>query len=107
MRWLSGAGRTLQYKALQNASRIEEPTLIIQGEEDKVVLPSGAKRLFESLATKDKSIQIFPDADHYFYHALFLKVTEKHDPAKRKMVISVVRDWLKTQLICCHQIGQP
>jgi len=72
-----------------------------------VVLPSGAKRLFESLATKDKSIQIFPDADHYFYHALFLKVTEKHDPAKRKMVISVVRDWLKTQLICCHQIGQP
>jgi len=86
----------LQYKALQNASRIEKPTLIIQGERDKIVLLSGAKRLFESLAAKDKSIQTFPDADHYFYHGLFLKVTEKHDPAKRKLVTSVVRDWLKT-----------
>jgi len=96
MRWLSGSGRTLQYKALQNASRIEKPTLIIQGEEDKIALPTGAKRLFDSLAAEDKSIQTFPDADHYFYHALFLKATKKHDPAKRKSVTSVVRDWLKT-----------
>jgi len=95
IRWLNGAGRILQYKALQNASRIKKPTLIIQGEQDKTVLPSGAKRLLESLAAKDKSLQTFPDADHYFYHALFLKATEKHDQAKRRLVTSVVRDWLK------------
>ena len=59
-------------------------------------LSSGAKQLYESLATKDKFIKIFPDADHFFYHALFVKITPKHEPAKRKQVTAEVKNWLKT-----------
>jgi len=94
-RWLGGT-KTLRDKALRNASQINKPTLIIQGEADDLAFPSGAKRLFESLAAEDKSLQTFPDADHWFYHAIFLKVTAKHDPEKREQVFSTVKDWLKT-----------
>jgi alpha-beta hydrolase superfamily lysophospholipase len=95
-RWLGGVKRDLFDKALQNAARIEKPALIIQGEKDTTCLPHGAKQLYESLATKDKVLKTFPDADHFFYHALFLKITAKHDPAKRTQVTSVVKDWLNT-----------
>jgi esterase/lipase len=84
-------------KALQNASQTEKPTLIILGEKDDLYICNGAKQLLESLATKDKSIQTFTDADHLFYDAFLLgKTTAKHDPAKRKQVTSAVKDWLKT-----------
>jgi esterase/lipase len=80
---------------MQNASQIEEPALIILGEKDDLYIRNGAKQLLESLATKDKSIQTFPDADHLFYDVfLFGKTTAKHDPAKRKQVTSAVEDWL-------------
>ena len=96
-RWLGGVKRTLSDKALQNASQTEKPTLIILGEKDDVSIRNGANQLFESLATKDKTIQTFPDADHLFYDAfLFGKTTAKHDPAKRKQVTSVVKDWMNT-----------
>jgi len=94
-RWYAGVKRTLSDKALQNASQIEKPTLIILGEKDDITVRNGAKQLFESLATKDKSIQAFPDAGHLFYDAFLLgKTTAKHDPIKRKQVTSVVKDWL-------------
>lgn len=96
-RWLWGIKRTLSDKALQNATQIEMPTLIIQGEKDNSCLPDGAKQLFESLATKDKTIKTFPDADHLFYdHFLFGHTTAKHDQAKGKRVTSEVKNWLKT-----------
>ena len=94
-RWLGGVKRTLSDKALQNASQTEKPTLIIVGEKDDIRIRNGAKQIFESLATKDKSIQTFPDAGHLFYDAFLLgKTTAKHDPAKRKQVTSAVKDWL-------------
>jgi alpha-beta hydrolase superfamily lysophospholipase len=95
-RWLSSVKRNLIDKALKNAARIEKPALIIQGEKDNSCLSSGAKQLYESLATKDKIIKIFHDADHYFYHSLFIKTTPKHKPAKRKQVTTVVKNWLNT-----------
>jgi len=95
-RWLGGVKR-MSDKALQNASQTEKPTLIILGEKDDLYIRNGAKQLLESLATKDKSIQTFTDADHLFYDAFLLgKTTAKHDPAKRKQVTSAVKDWLKT-----------
>jgi len=94
-RWLSGVKR-MSDKALQNASQTEKPTLILVGEKDELYIRDGAKQLLESLAAKDKSIQTFPGADHLFYDAFLLgKTTAKHDPAKRKQVTSVVKDWLK------------
>ena len=94
-RWLAGT-KTLRDKALQNASQIKKPTLILQGEADDLDFLSGAKRLFENLATEDKTLRTFPDADHWFYHAIFLKVTAKHNPEKREQVFSTIKDWLKT-----------
>lgn len=94
-RWLGGVKKTLSGKALQNASQIEKPTLIILGEKDDIEIRKGAKQLLESLAAKDKLIKAFSDADHFFYHALFFKATAKHDPAKRKQVTSAVKNWLK------------
>jgi alpha-beta hydrolase superfamily lysophospholipase len=94
-RWLVGT-KTLRDKVLQNASQIRKPTLIIQGEADDLDFPSGAKRLFESLAAEKKSLRTFPDGDHWFYQAIFPKVTAKHDPEKREQVFSTVNDWLKT-----------
>jgi alpha-beta hydrolase superfamily lysophospholipase len=95
-RWLAGTMTLRDKVAFQNASQIRKPTLIIQGEADDLDLPSGSKRLFESLAAEDKSLQTFPDADHWFYHAIFIRVTAKHDPEKREQVFSTVNDWLKT-----------
>lgn len=95
IRYLASAKRTLVEKALENASRIDKPTLILQGEADDAALPIGAKRLYESLRTKQKTIQTFPDADHGFlsYYATF---SAKYDLAKREHVFSVVKDWLRT-----------
>ena len=95
-RCLGGTRILRDQEALQNASQIKKPTLIIQGEADDLDLPSGAKRLFESLAAEDKSLRTFPDADHWFYHAIFPKVTAKYGPEKREQVFSTVKDWLKT-----------
>lgn len=97
-RWLGGVKRTLSDKALQNASQIEKPTLIILGGKDDIYIRKGARQLLESLATKDKSIKTFPDADHLFYDTFLLgKTTAKHDPAKRMQVVSLVKDWLNTR----------
>ena len=93
-RWLGSVKTTLSDKALQNASQIETPTLILLGEKDDKDIRNGSKQLLKSLKTKDKTIQTFPDADHFFYDALFFKTTSKHDPAKRKRVTTMVKDWL-------------
>jgi len=93
-RWLGGVKR-MSDKALQNASQIEKPTLILVGEKDELYIRDGAKQLLESVATKDKSIQTFPDADHLFYDVFLLgRTTSKHAPAKRKHLNSVIKDWL-------------
>jgi alpha-beta hydrolase superfamily lysophospholipase len=95
-RWLGGSMILRDKEALQNASRIRKPTLIIQGEVDDLDLLGGAKRLFESLAAEDKSLRTFPDANHWFYDAIFPEVTTKYSPEKRELVFSTVKGWLKT-----------
>jgi len=66
--------------------------LIIQGEADIHVLPEGAKKLLDRLAAEDKTLKIFPDADHRFYHLLFPKSDFQDDAAKRKQVTDAVSD---------------
>ena len=95
VRWLVSVQRKLANKALEYASRIEEPTLVVQGEQDIIALPNGAKKLMERLASKDKSLRTFPDADHWFYHALIPEKTAKYSPEQRREVSAVVKDWLE------------
>jgi len=89
--------KTLVDKALEHASHIEKPTLILQGEADTAALPHGAKLLYESLKTKDKSLQYFPDATHWFYDTFSPVLPRaRYDPAKRERLFSIVNDWLRT-----------
>jgi len=94
--YLANIRKTLMDGALKNASHIEKPTLILQGDADISALPDGARRLCESLRTKDKSIQTFPDADHHFYD-IFSPVPPrpKYDSAKKEHLFSVIMNWLK------------
>ena len=62
---------------------------------DDLDLTIGARKLFENLAAKDKSLRTFPDADHWFYHAMFPQVTAKYGQEKREQVFSTMKDWLK------------
>jgi hypothetical protein len=62
-----------------------------------IALPINAKLLQESLASKNKSVRTFADADHYFYDAIFPKMSSKYDLTQRKQVSSAVKDWLKAQ----------
>jgi len=95
--YLANIKKTLVDRALENASHIQKPTLILQGEADVTALPHGAKRLYESLRTKDKSIQTFPDATHWFYDTFSPALPRaKYDPTKREHLFSIVKDWLKT-----------
>jgi acylglycerol lipase len=95
-RYLANIKKTLIDRALESASHIQKPTLILQGEADTEALPHGAKRLHENLNTKDKTIEIFPDATHWFYDT-FSPATPraKYDPAKRERLVSIVKDWLR------------
>ncbi len=96
-RYLANIKKTLMDRALENASRIQKPTLILQGETDVLALPHGAKRLYDSLRAKDKSIQTFPDADHRFYDTFSPAMPRaKYDPAKREHLFSIIKDWLRT-----------
>jgi len=95
--YLANIKKTLVDKALENALHIRKPTLILQGEADVAALPHGAERLYESLRTKDKSIQTFPDATHWFYDIFSPAMPRaKYDPAKREHLYSIVKDWLRT-----------
>ena len=94
--YLANIKKTLVDKALENALHIQKPTLILQGEADVTNLPHGAKRLYEILRAKDKALQIFPDADHWFYDTFSPAMPRaKYDPAKREHLFSVVKDWLR------------
>ncbi len=95
-RYMAGL-RPLVGRALANASRTREPTLIIQGEADDEVLPSGAGTLLENLGATDKSLQTFADGDHYFYYSIFPSTTSQDDPAKRQHVAVVICNWLKSR----------
>ena len=95
IRWLYGSKRYLLDKLIRNASQFQKPTLIIQGDADTSTLPEGAEALLKLLGAEDKSIHLFPNADHFLYGALF-PTLDHGDPEKKRQVSSVVNNWLHT-----------
>jgi alpha-beta hydrolase superfamily lysophospholipase len=86
-RYLFGIGSTLMRdKALQNATNIQKPTLIVQGDADEEALPIGAQRLHETLAVKDKTLMMISGADHLLY---------SFDPEKRQQIYSATLQWIR------------
>jgi len=93
IRWLYGSKKYLLDPLFRNASIIRKPVLIIQGDADTNTLSEGAQRLYATLKVEDKSIQIFPGADHFLYGALFPSFAYG-DARKKRDVSDAVATWL-------------
>ena len=69
--------------------------MILQGEADVTVQPAGAKHLYAKLAVKDKKLEFFDDAGHWFYDALSPALPRsKCDAVKRGRFIFTIKNWL-------------
>jgi acylglycerol lipase len=69
------------------AAQITLPILLIQGGADRLVDPEGARMLFETVQSSDKTIKIYEG----LYHEIF------NEP-ERDQVLSDVEEWLKNHL---------
>ncbi len=94
--WLLSLQTKLANRIVANCSRVTTPTLVIQGGADIIALPTGAKKVLDNLATLDKSLRSFEDADHWFYHAIIATPSTKFTDQQRTAVCSVVLDWVAT-----------
>lgn len=54
----------MRLQVLDLARRITIPALVIQAEQDKAVVPAATRKLYETLASRDKSWQAYPDYAH-------------------------------------------
>jgi alpha-beta hydrolase superfamily lysophospholipase len=94
VRWLVSLQRTLFNRMLANGAMVKNPVLIIQGEADNLSLPQGSKKLYEALLVGDKSLELFPEANHHFYRVIF--PGEPLDAHTAMHVTMVVTDWLSS-----------
>ena len=69
---------------VMNAARISCPVLVINNTADLACTPSHAKRLFQAVASKDKTYVDVKDADHYYIERPDLLPT----------AVAAVTDWL-------------
>ena len=76
------------HDARKEAGRIRLPLLILQGGDDRLVDPAGARILFEGVASPDKQLIVYEG----FYHEVFNE--PEHD-----RVLSDVEGWLETRLV--------
>ncbi len=69
------------------AAKITLPLLIVQGSEDKLVDPAGAKLLYDAVGATDKTLKVYEG----FYHEVF------NEP-DRAQVLGDVESWLAAHL---------
>ncbi len=70
------------------ASKIRLPIMIVQGSDDKLVDPSGARLLYDLVSSKDKTIKIY----NGFYHEVF-------NEAEHEQVLNDVKTWIDAHLV--------
>ena len=69
------------------ADQITLPLMIVQGDDDSLIDPSGARTLYDMVSSEDKTLKIFDG----LYHEVF------NEP-ERDAVLKDVEDWLETHL---------
>jgi len=69
--------------ALRNAKFIKCPVLVLQGGDDKIIAPSGAREFYKNLTVKEKELHVFDG----FYHEIFNEIG-KNKP------FSVIEKWI-------------
>jgi acylglycerol lipase len=84
----------LANKMSHYAQKIEKPALLIHGDADIVALPESSKKLMEKLASKDKTLQTFPGADHWLYQSIIPKMSSKYSLEQKNHVSNAVKNWL-------------
>lgn len=72
---------------LKDAGRINLPTLLLYGDDDKIADPEGSKELFEKLGAKDKTLSGYKG----YYHEILNEV-------EREKVYMDILDWLDNHL---------
>jgi alpha-beta hydrolase superfamily lysophospholipase len=70
-------------RALDEANRIELPSLIMHGGADAVADPRGSEELFSRIPIQDKRLEIYPE----LYHEIF------NEP-ERELVLIDLHDWI-------------
>ena len=95
VRFLFAAFRLIR-RGLTDARQVRAPTLILQGEADGGLAPEGARKLLGALSSSDKTLKMFPGADHHFYDTLPPRLHSKYDEATKKQVYEAIASWLRT-----------
>ncbi len=96
VRYCTGIGMVLmREKVFLNAADVRKPTLIVQGDADEEALPTGAKRLFETLPVADKTLTTIPEARHSLHGAILVPFSDEDYPAGKELVFSAVKNWLQ------------
>ena len=54
----------LRMQVLKQAPRISLPALVLQVEQDKSVIPEASRKLYATLASRDKTWKLYPDYAH-------------------------------------------
>jgi alpha-beta hydrolase superfamily lysophospholipase len=82
--------KTRKYTLAGVAGKIECPTLIVHGENDTIVPPHWAQKLYEAVGTKEKQLKIFTAADGGSEHC--------HGD-NRVVGSNYIADWLADRLV--------
>ncbi|MGA2681550.1 MAG: alpha/beta fold hydrolase [Candidatus Bathyarchaeia archaeon] len=78
-----------------NASKVKKPVFLVHGNQDVIALPESSKIMLDKLGSEDKTLQMFPGADHFFYQSIIPRMGLKYDLDRKKTVSNAVNDWLK------------
>lgn len=81
-------------RMLEHAANINKPVQMMHGDSDVIALPSSSTCILEKLASIDKNLHVFGDADHWFYQSIIPKMSAKYSLEQKRTVSTVVKDWL-------------
>ena len=85
--WLSmWSLETSRCRGGEQLAKFDLPALVVQSTADTGVFPSDARKIFDSIGSKDKSIELIPGA-HYFEDA----------PENRNRAASLIADWVRAR----------
>ena len=96
LRWNGGTKARLGWVLLQNCEIAQNnlpnltiPLMVLQGEKDKLVVPAGAKMIYENASSADKEYKEYPDA----LHQLLVELEDVKSDVEKKML-----EWMNQRI---------
>ncbi|MDW5563442.1 MAG: alpha/beta fold hydrolase [Methanomassiliicoccus sp.] len=78
-----------------NASKVNNPVLLLHGDKDVIALPKSSEDIRDKLESDDKRIQTFEGGDHWLYQSIIPNMGSKYNPEVKRKVSVPAREWLK------------